>query len=392
MVSPIGLSPDFEGARGASSPSLPSVFEPIPPRAPPARRVGALGWLRDNLFSGWASALATLAVLWIASRVLPPLYDWAVAQAVLQPDHEACRAVGHAGACWGVIAEKYRFILLGRYPFAEQWRPIAAMLLLVALLVASCDRRLWSRWLLVAWLAVPLAYLVLMGGGWFGLSAVQTDRWGGLPLTLLLTTVGIAGAFPLAILVALGRESHLPAIRALCVVYVELVRGVPLISVLFMASFMFPLLLPSGTNPDVLLRVLTGIVLFAGAYLAETVRGGLLAVPAGQREAAASLGLSYWQAQRKIILPQALRMVIPSIINSFISTFKDTSLVTIVGLYDLTGALTLALRGDPNWRQYYLEGYLFISLIYWVGCYSMSRYSRSIERRLDTGAARPAVE
>jgi general L-amino acid transport system permease protein len=368
------------------------VFQPIPPRAPPARTTGPLAWLRDNLFSGWASTLATLLIVLVAARALPALWDWAVASAVLQPDHDACRAVGHAGACWGVIAEKYRFILLGRYPFAEQWRPVVAMLLLVALLVASCDRRLWSRRLVAAWVVVPCTYYFLMRGGWFGLSAVPTDRWGGLPLTLLLTTVGIAGAFPLAVLVALGRQSNLPAIRTLCIVYVELVRGVPLISVLFMASFMFPLLMPSGTNPDVLLRVLVGIVLFAGAYLAETVRGGLLAVPAGQREAAASLGLSYWQTQRRIVLPQALRMVIPSIINSFISTFKDTSLVTIVGLYDLTGALTLALRGDPNWRQYYLEGYLFISLIYWIGCYAMSRYSRAIERRLDTGPARGAVE
>jgi len=364
------------------------AFNPIPPRPAPKREGGFVRWLRVNLFSSAWSVLATLAILALAARVLPPLYDWAIAEAVLQPDHEACRAVGHAGACWGVIVEKYRLIIFGRYPFEEQWRPLVATLLLVSLLVASCNRALWSRWLLVAWVAVPVGFFILMRGGWLGLSSVSTDRWGGLPLTMLLSTVGIAGAFPLAILVALGRQGRLPAIRALCIVYVELVRGVPLISVLFMASFMFPLLMPAGTNPDVLVRVLVGIVLFAAAYLAETVRGGLLAVPAGQREAAAALGLSYWQAQRKIILPQALRTVIPSIINSFISTFKDTSLVTIVGLFDLTGALTLALRGDPNWRQYYFEGYLFISLIFWVGCYAMSRYSQHIERTLDTGARR----
>jgi general L-amino acid transport system permease protein len=190
------------------------------------------------------------------------------------------------------------------------------------------------------------------------------------------------------VLVALGRRSHLPAIRTLCIVYVELIRGVPLISVLFMASFMFPLFMPPGITVDVLLRVLIGITLFAAAYLAEVVRGGLQAIPKGQHEAAAAMGLSYWQTQRKIVLPQALRMVVPSIMNSFISTFKDTSLVTIVSLYDLTGSLALALGGDANWRQFYLEGYFFIAAIYWAFCFAMSRYSQWVERHLNVGHAR----
>ena len=259
---------------------------------------------------------------------------------------------------------------------------------MVAVLIASCTRPLWSRWLVLAWVITFAAFFILMRGGVFGLSEVETDRWGGLPLTLLLSTIGIAAAFPIAILVALGRRSRLPALRTICIVYVELIRGVPLISVLFMASFMFPLFMPQGVTINVLLRVLVGITLFAAAYLAEVVRGGLQAIPNGQLEAAASLGLSYWQTQRKIVLPQALRLVVPSIMNSFISTFKDTSLVTIVSLYELTGSVTLALAGDANWRPFFVEAYLFIAAIYWMFCYAMSRYSQWVEQHLNVGIRR----
>jgi general L-amino acid transport system permease protein len=217
------------------------------------------------------------------------------------------------------------------------------------------------------------------------MTIVDTDRWGGLPLTLLLSSVSIALALPLAVMVALGRRSELPAIRALCTVYVELVRGVPLISVLFMASFMLPLFLPQGLTIDVLLRVLVGITLFAAAYMAEVVRGGLQAVPRGQVEAAATLGLSWWQTQRHVVLPQALTAVLPGLVNNFIAIFKDTSLVTIVSLYELTGALSLALNSDADWRPFKLEGYVFIALIYFVFCFSISRYSLWVERQLAHG-------
>jgi general L-amino acid transport system permease protein len=217
---------------------------------------------------------------------------------------------------------------------------------------------------------------------------VPTDQWGGLPLTVMLATFGIVLAFPLSVLVALGRRSNLPAIRTLCIVYVELIRGVPLISVLFMASFMFPLFMPVGASPDVLLRVLVGIVLFAAAYLAETVRGGLQAIPKGQVEAAASLGLSYWQTQRKIVLPQALAIVVPGIMNTFIAVFKDTSLVTIVSLYELTGSMSLALNSDANWRPYKIEAYFFITLIYFAFCFAMSRYSLWIEKQVNRSKQR----
>jgi len=252
----------------------------------------------------------------------------------------------------------------------------------------SCTRRFWKPWLAPLWVVVLAAFFVLMHGGVLGFTSVPTDLWGGLPLTIMLASLGIILAFPIAILVALGRRSNLPAIRSLCIVYVELIRGVPLISVLFMASFLFPLFLPAGMSPDVLVRVLAGITLFAAAYLAETVRGGLQAVPKGQIEAAATLGLSYWQTQRKIVLPQALAIVVPSIVNNFIGIFKDTSLVAIVSLYELTGSMTLALNSDADWRPYKIEGYLFITVIYFVFCFAMSRYSLWIESRLSAGKRR----
>jgi general L-amino acid transport system permease protein len=364
------------------------AFEPIPARPPPAARRGVLGWLRHSLFGSVASSLATVAIVAALLYYVPRLIDWAIVDAIVRPDSAACRALDHAGACWGVIAEKYRLIIFGRYPYDEQWRPLLATVLMLAMLVAGCTRALWSRWLVLAWLIVFAAFFVLMRGGVVGLSEVETDRWGGLPLTLLLSTIGIAAAFPIAVLVALGRRSRLPALRTICIAYVELIRGVPLISVLFMASFLFPLFLPPGMNINVLLRVLVGITLFAAAYLAEVVRGGLQAIPAGQYEAAASIGLSYWQTQRKIVLPQALRLVVPSIMNSFIATFKDTSLVTIVSLYELTGAVTLALAGDSDWRPFFVEAYLFIAAIYWIFCFAMSRYSLWVERHLNVGHRR----
>ena len=364
-----------------------TTFQPIASRAPPSSVKGPLTWLRANLFDGWRNTLASVLVLALLALVLPHALQWALINAVFVPDNAACRAVAEVGACWGVVAEKYRLILFGRYPFAEQWRPFVACLLLIALLGASCYRPFWRRGLLVAWVLVLVVLFTLMRGGVLGLTAVETARWGGFPLTLLLSTISLVLAFPLAVLVALGRQSRMPGIRTLCVLYVELIRGVPLISVLFMASFMFPLFMPQGTTIDVLVRVLVGMTLFTAAYLAEVVRGGLQALPKGQVEAAQSLGLSDWQTIRKIVLPQALRLVVPAIMNTFIGAFKDTSLVTIVSLYDLTGALQLAL-GDADWRKFFLEGQLFVAAIYFIFCFAMSRYSQWIERHLNTGTRR----
>ncbi len=351
-------------------------------RPAPVKTQGFGPWVRANLFGSWFSTFVTAAVVLILLRVSWSLVDWGVLHAVFRPDADACQAARGSGACWGVVAEKYRFIIFGRYPFEDQWRPLIATLLLVGVLVISCVRRFWRAWLLPLWVVVLVAFFVLMRGGVLGLEVVSTDQWGGLPLTIMLATFGIVLAYPLAVVVALGRRSNLPAIRSMCVIYVELIRGVPLISVLFMASFMFPLFMPAGKSPDVLVRVLVGITLFSGAYLAEVVRGGLQAIPTGQIEAAQSLGMTYWQTQRKIVLPQALAMVVPGIMNSFIAIFKDTSLVTIVSLYELTGALSLALNSDANWRPFKIEGYLFIAAIYFIFCLSMSRYSLWIEHEL----------
>jgi general L-amino acid transport system permease protein len=287
-----------------------------------------------------------------------------------------------------VVREKFRFILFGRYPFDEHWRALICTVMLLALIVVSCTRACWKAWLAPLWVVVLAGYLTLMRGGVLGLRLVETDLWSGLPLTLLLATLSMGMAFPIALVIALGRRSGMPAIRSLCTVYVELIRGVPLISVLFMASFMFPLLMPQGFNIDVLIRVLAGITLFAAAYMAEVIRGGLQAMPKGQIEAAATLGLSYWQTQRLIVLPQALAMVVPGIMNNFISTFKDTSLVAIVSLYELTGAMGMAMNADANWRPFRIEGYLFIALIYFVFCFSMSRYSQWIEKQVNKSKLR----
>ncbi|MDB5965137.1 MAG: amino acid transporter permease, partial [Polaromonas sp.] len=374
--------------RRSASADMAETFRPVPARPAPARVAGPAAVLRPQLFASVPNTLVTLMLLaligWLAVRG----WRWGVLDAVFAADADRCQAARGIGACWGVIHEKARFILLGRYPQAEQWRPVLASFALLAPVLASCMPRFWRPSLALVWALGLAVFFVLMGGGVAGLGKVPTDLWGGLPLTLMLSILSMVLAFPLSVLVALGRRSGMPAIRSLCGVYVELVRGVPLISVLFMASFMLPLFMPVGKSPDVLVRVVIGITLFAAAYMAEIIRGGLQTVGRGQTEAAASMGLGYWQTQRRIVLPQALAAVVPSIVNNFISLFKDTSLVTIVSLYELTGALSLALGSDPNWRPFKIEAYLFIAAIYFAFCYAMSRYSLRLEKRLAHGRNR----
>jgi general L-amino acid transport system permease protein len=360
---------------------------PPPPgaaRPPPLRAGGLARWARRNLFAGLLPTVATLAVAALALRVLPGLWRWLVGDAVFRADYAPCRALEYRAACWGFVAEKWRLILFGRYPFAEQWRAGLATAGLLALLSASAFPWVWRLGLgrlLALWAAGLAAFLLLLAGGVLGLARVEPGLWGGLPLTLLLTVVGMGASMPLGVVLALARRSELPLARAVASVYIELVRGVPLITVLFTASYVLPLVLPEGLRLGTLSRIGLAITLFQAAYLAEVVRGGLAAVPRGQREAAASLGLSAWQTQRKVVLPQALVVVIPSFVNSLLSTFMDTSLVTVVSMYDLTGALRLAL-GDPQWRNFFIEGYLFVGALYFAGCLAMSRYSQWLERRL----------
>lgn len=339
-----------------------------------------LGWARENLFSSWWNAGLTLICALLLWEYVPRFIDWALISARWTGTPEECRAV--TGACWAIITQKHRLILFGVYPFEEHWRPLLATSLFLVMLGISAIRIFWRPWLAGAWLGCLIAMAVLMWGGVFGLSYVENDRWGGLPITLMLAIFAIALAFPLSILLALGRQSDLPAVKAICTGFIELMRGVPLVSVLFMASVMFPLFLPEGVTIDKLLRALVGLALFTAAYLAEAIRGGLQAIPAGQHEAADAMGLSYWQKMRLIILPQALRLVIPPIVNQFISCLKDTSLVTIVGLYDLLTAAKVAMT-DPDWRPYFVEAFVFAGLLFWLLCFSMSRYSQWLERELN---------
>ena len=364
------------------------TFTPIAPRPSPVKVTGFVPWVRRNLFNDWRSSLTTLFVIGLVLYVLPGLANWSLFNSVVRADADACQAARGTGACWGVVTEKYRLILFGRFPYEEHWRPLLATSIMIGALVLSCMRYFWKPWLAIMWVGVLAVFFTLMGGGVLGLEPVRTDVWGGLPLTVMLATLSIFLAFPIAIMVALGRRSNLPAIRSVCIVYIELIRGVPLISVLFMASFMFPLFMPQGVTIDVLVRVVAGITLFAAAYMAEIIRGGLQALPKGQLEAADTLGLSYWQTQRKIVLPQALAMTVPSMMGNFIAIFKDTSLVFIVSLYELVGAMSLALNSDVNWRPFKIEAYLFITFIYFIFCISMSRYSLWVEKQLSASKAR----
>lgn len=360
----------------AARPTKPDDLPPTPPS-------GVARWCRDHLFSSPLNLVLTVLVAWLLFMALPPLADWLFLQADFSAGSAAqCR--GAQGACWAFIAAKHRLILFGLYPYDEQWRPLLASVILIGVIVCSCLRRFWRPSLALVWILALTAVAVLMWGGVFGLPHVEDSRWGGLPLTLILSTFGIGFAFPLGVLLALGRRSDMPAVKALCVVYIELVRGVPLISLLFMSSVMLPLFLPAGMDFDKLLRAQLAIILFAAAYVAETVRGGLQAIPRGQHEGADSIGLTYWQKMRKIILPQALKVVIPPLVSIFVALFKDTSLVVIIGIFDLTQSAKSAVA-DAHWQGFSTEAYVFIACIYFVFCFSISRYSKALEKRLDTG-------
>ena len=347
---------------------------------------------RETLFSSVGNAVLSLVTLALLGWGTIAFLDWAIFSAVFSgADGSACRAQG-TGACWPFIWAKLGTFTYGRYPASEIWRVnLALALALVALVPLMVPRFSGKPWLtLYLLLPYPVIAFVLLSGGMLGLKPVETSQWGGLLLTLVIAATGIVASFPLGILLALGRRSALPIVRWFSVGYIELVRGVPLVTVLFMASVMLPLFLPPDVTIDKLLRALVGVSLFSAAYIAEVIRGGLQAIPRGQTEAAAALGLGYWRTQGFIVLPQALKLVIPGLVNSFISLLKDTSLVLIIGLFDLTGVVEQAIKADAKWfaPSTATTGYFFAAAVFWVLCFAISRYSAMIERRLETAHRR----
>jgi general L-amino acid transport system permease protein len=365
----------------------------VPQRPPPSLTIGPVAWIRENLFSSWMNALITVFTLWLLYVTLPPLIRWAFIDAVWTgQDREACLAPegGTVGACWAFVNAKFSQFIYGRYPLGERWRvDLTGLFFTVGLIMLAVPRIPFKRTTTFTMLVVfpVVAYFLLYGG--LGLPVVETSLWGGLLVTLVVAVTGIVASLPLGIILALGRRSKMPIVKMFSVIFIEFWRGVPLITVLFMASVMLPLFLPTGVNFDKLLRALIGVALFSAAYMAETVRGGLQAIPKGQYEAGAAIGLGYWQSMLLIVLPQALKIVIPGIVNSFIALFKDTSLVLIIGIFDVLGIIQLNFS-DPNWAAPNVArtGFVFAGLVFWVFCFGMSRYSQYMEARLETGHRR----
>jgi len=355
-----------------------------PDLPPPATTVGLLGWLRKNLFSSLTSTVLTLVAIYLVYVIIPPIIQWVFIDADWSgSSREAC---SREGACWVFIGENLKLLFYGRYPDTELWRINTGYAILVAAMIPLFIPRFrWKPYLtLFLLVGYPIVAYYLFVGDSFGLELVETSLWGGLFLTLVIAIVGIVASLPMGVVLALGRRSDMPVVKAICVGFIELWRGVPLITVLFMASVMFPLFMPEGMTFDKLLRALIGVMLFSAAYMAEVVRGGLQAIPKGQYEAAQALGLSYWKSMGLIIMPQALKLVIPGIVNTFIGLFKDTTLVLIIGLFDILGMVQF-VGTNPEWLGFSVEGYLFAAAGFWVFCFSMSRYSQHLERKLHTG-------
>lgn len=354
----------------------------LPDRAPPAGTVGILGWLRQRLFSSWANTLLTILSLGFLLLILPPLLNWTIFSATWRGDGAA--ACTGEGACWLFIKDHASQFMYGAYPAELRWRVNLVFFLIVPafLLAIWFSKHRLRQWLVAAALfVIPVIAWNLLYGGVFGLSVVPTRDWGGMMLTLVVSSAGILFSLPVGILLALGRTSDMPIIRWFCIVFIEFWRGVPLITILFMASVMLPLFLPGDLHIDNLIRALVGVALFASAYMAEVVRGGLQGVARGQYEAADSLGLGYWVKMRLIILPQALKTMIPAITNTYVGLFKETTLVSIIGLYDFLGIVHSASQ-DPAWLGMGMEGYAFCAIVYFILCYSMTRASYRLERTL----------
>ena len=362
------------------------IFTPSPSLPPPINTVGPVAWIKKHLLSSPLNVFLTLFSTYILWLLIPPLIQWGLIEATWEGTNKDACAGG--GACWAFIRVRFDQFMYGLYPPEEYWRINLAAILMVLLVglffVKNLSKLAVSIGLIVIY---PIVAYILFAGGMFGLEVVETAQWGGLFLTVMLGIIGIVASFPLGVLLALGRRSNMPIAKSVCIVFIETIRAVPLITILFMASVMIPLFLPEGLNFNKLMRVLIGITLFSAAYMAEVIRGGLQAIPKGQYEAADAMGLTYWQSMVLVILPQALKLVIPGIVNTFIGLFKDTTLVYIVGMFDFLGIIQLA-NHDANWLGTTIEGYAFAGFVYWAICFGMSRYSMAIERKLETGHKR----
>ena len=376
-----------------ATPGTPSRYAPgaHPDLPPPVRTTGLVGWARQNLFSSPLNIFLTLAGLWLLYSIVPPAMEWAFIKSIWTAEsRNECWAkmdVPEEAACWAFIKGRLSLFIYGFYPAAERWRVnISFVMLVFAILPVLYDKLPGRRhWLWYVAVFPFVAGWLLVGG--FGLPSVDTDQFGGFMLTLVIGVTGISFSLPIGIGLALGRTSDMPVVRLLCVLFIEFIRGVPLIALLFVASTMLNYFLPPGTSFDLLMRVLIMVTLFSSAYIAEVVRGGLQGVAKGQVEAADSLGLSYWKAQRLIVLPQALKISIPGIVNTFIGLYKDTTLVLIIGMLDPLG-IGRASLADAQWAGLAREVYLFIAVFFFLCCFGMSRYSLYLERKLDTGYER----
>ncbi len=358
-----------------------------PSLPPPPGMTGPRHWIRENLFSGPVDTILTLITLYFLYLVVPGLVDWAIGDAVFNAgSRDECRQLG-SGACWAFISTRFDQFVYGFYPHELRWRvDLTFVLLAIALTPILYDKVPKRRQLLMFSVAFPFIAFVLLHGG-LGLEIVESSKFGGFLLTLIIGVTGIAASLPLGIILALGRRSTMPAVQMVCVLFIEFIRGVPLITLLFVASTMLNYFLPPGTTFDLLVRVLIMVTLFSAAYLAEVIRGGLQAIPKGQTEAANALGLNYWKTTRLIVLPQALKISIPGIVNTFIGLFKDTTLVVVIGLLDPLGIGRAALS-DSAWSGLAAEVYIFIALFFFVCCFGMSRYSLYLEEKLHTGHKR----
>jgi general L-amino acid transport system permease protein len=354
----------------------------------PVITTGAVGWVRTNLLSSPLNIILTVLAIWFLWTIIPPMLEWMVFDAVWDAqDRKECwgkMAEPEGAACWAFVQSRLELFTYGFYPVELRWRPnLAFLMLIVALVPVLYDKTPYRKYGMIYSAVFPLIAGWLLVGG-FGLTPVDTDQIGGILLTLVIGVTGIAFSLPIGILLALGRQSRMPVMRILCVVFIEFIRGVPLIALLFVASTMLNYFLPPGTTFDLLMRVLIMVTLFSAAYVAEVVRGGLQAVAKGQHEAADAIGLTYWKTQRLIVLPQALKISIPGIVNTFIGLFKDTTLVLIIGMLDPLGIGKAALA-DAEWAGLAREVYLFVALFFFICCFSMSRYSLYLERKLHTG-------